>query len=183
MHRSSPLRSTLNTNVFTGLDMFKVCTEAVHSLSETVFTTSTTFPHFYGTTVIFRLHFRGALFADSTTLPRFCLWHPADSTTLTRAPYQPGAKNNHWTSDDRKGPSIVHSLKLTASLPLNGCKTGRLLCFGFWPIFRGELLLFPKNPDPSRSNRIFFGFQSHPKRIGMDRGTPEFLGHIWILRI
>ena len=26
MHRSSPLRSTLNTNVITGLDMCKVCT-------------------------------------------------------------------------------------------------------------------------------------------------------------
>ena len=29
----------------------------------------------------------------------------------------------------------------------------------------------------------FFGFQSHPKRIGMDRGNPGFLGHIWILRV
>ena len=35
-----------------------------------------------------------------------------------------------------------------------------------------------KNPDPSR---FFIGCltnpQSHPKRIGMDRGTPESLGH------
>ena len=29
MYRSSGLRSTLNTNVITGLDMCKVCTEAV----------------------------------------------------------------------------------------------------------------------------------------------------------
>ena len=88
MYRSSPFRSTLNTNVFTGLDMCEVCTEAVHS--------STTLTRFCGTTEIFRLHFRGALFADSTTLPRFCVWHPADSTTLTRVPYQPGVKNNIW---------------------------------------------------------------------------------------
>ena len=30
---SSPLRSTLNTNVITGLDMCKVCTEAVHCVA------------------------------------------------------------------------------------------------------------------------------------------------------
>ena len=30
MYRSSPLRSTFNTNVITGLSMCKVCTEAVH---------------------------------------------------------------------------------------------------------------------------------------------------------
>ena len=30
MYRSSPFRSTLNTNVITGLDMCQVCTEAVH---------------------------------------------------------------------------------------------------------------------------------------------------------
>ena len=30
MYRSSPLRSTLNTGYITGLDMCKVCTEAVH---------------------------------------------------------------------------------------------------------------------------------------------------------
>ena len=40
-------------------------------------------PYIYGPTEIFRLHFSGALFADSTTLK------------LARAPYQPGAKNNN----------------------------------------------------------------------------------------
>ena len=60
MYRSCPFRSTLNTNVITGLDMCEVCTQAVHSLSETVFTISTTLTRFYGTTGIFRLHFRGA---------------------------------------------------------------------------------------------------------------------------
>ena len=87
MYRISPFRSTLNTNVITGLDMCEVCTEAVHSLSETVFTISTTLTRFYGTTGIFRLHFRGALFADSATLPRFCVWHPADSTNFDN-PYK-----------------------------------------------------------------------------------------------
>ena len=33
MYRSSPFRSTLNTNVITGLDMCQVCTEAVHSVA------------------------------------------------------------------------------------------------------------------------------------------------------
>ena len=33
MYRSSPFRSTLNTGYITGLDMCKVCTEAVHSRS------------------------------------------------------------------------------------------------------------------------------------------------------
>ena len=33
MHRSSPLRITLNTNVITGSGMCKVCTAAVHSLA------------------------------------------------------------------------------------------------------------------------------------------------------
>ena len=33
MYRSSPLRSTLNTGYITGLDMCKVCTEAVHSVA------------------------------------------------------------------------------------------------------------------------------------------------------
>ena len=33
MYRSSRLRSTLNTNVITGLDMFQVCTEAVDCLA------------------------------------------------------------------------------------------------------------------------------------------------------
>ena len=33
MYRSSPLRSTLNTGYSTGLDMCKVCTEAVHSVA------------------------------------------------------------------------------------------------------------------------------------------------------
>ena len=33
MYRSSPLRSTLNTNVITGLGMCKVCTEAVHCVA------------------------------------------------------------------------------------------------------------------------------------------------------
>ena len=36
MYRSSPLRSTLNTNVITGLDMCKVCTEAVHCVYSTL---------------------------------------------------------------------------------------------------------------------------------------------------
>ena len=63
--------------------MCEVCTEAVHSLSESVFTISTTLTCFYGPAEIFRLHFSGALFADSTTLK------------LARAPYQPGAKNNN----------------------------------------------------------------------------------------
>ena len=31
MYRSCPLRSTLNTGYITGLDMFKICTKAVHS--------------------------------------------------------------------------------------------------------------------------------------------------------
>ena len=30
----------------------------------------------------------------------------------------------------------------------------------------------------------FFGFQSHPQRIGMDRGPNPFrIGHTWILRV
>ena len=33
MYRSSPFRSTLNTSYITGLDMCKVCTEAVHSVA------------------------------------------------------------------------------------------------------------------------------------------------------
>ena len=33
MYRSSPVRSTLNTNVITGLRMCQVCTEAVHCVS------------------------------------------------------------------------------------------------------------------------------------------------------
>ena len=33
MYRSRPLRSTLNTGYSTGLDMCKVCTEAVHSVA------------------------------------------------------------------------------------------------------------------------------------------------------
>ena len=33
VYRSSPFRSTLNTNVITGLDMCQVCTEAVHSVA------------------------------------------------------------------------------------------------------------------------------------------------------
>ena len=33
MYRSSPLHSTLNTNVITGLDMCKVCTEADNSVA------------------------------------------------------------------------------------------------------------------------------------------------------
>ena len=33
MYRSSPFRSTLNTSCITGLDMSKVCTEAVHSVA------------------------------------------------------------------------------------------------------------------------------------------------------
>ena len=38
----------------------------------------------------------------------------------------------------------------------------------------------PNNPDPS--DRIgIFGFQSEPKRIGMDRGNPEILGHTWLV--
>ena len=33
MYRSSPFRSTLNTGCITGLDMCKVCTEAIHSVA------------------------------------------------------------------------------------------------------------------------------------------------------
>ena len=33
MYRSSPFRSTLNTGYIAGLDMCKVCTEAVHSVA------------------------------------------------------------------------------------------------------------------------------------------------------
>ena len=33
MYRSSPLRSTWNTGYITGLDMGKVCTEAVHCVA------------------------------------------------------------------------------------------------------------------------------------------------------
>ena len=33
MYRSSPLHSTLNTNVITGLDMCQLCTEAVHCVA------------------------------------------------------------------------------------------------------------------------------------------------------
>ena len=33
MYRSSPFRSTLNRGYITGLDMCKICTEAVHSVA------------------------------------------------------------------------------------------------------------------------------------------------------
>ena len=33
MYRSSPFRSTVNTGYITGLDMCRVCTEAVHSVA------------------------------------------------------------------------------------------------------------------------------------------------------
>ena len=111
--RSSPFRSTLNTGYITALDMCEVCTEAVHSVapwarvtsqlwtsvkyeppSDTSVHISTTLTRFYVSRTILRLHFRGAWFGNSTTLPRLYLWHPANSTTLTRAPNQPGAKNN-----------------------------------------------------------------------------------------
>ena len=110
MYRSSPFRSTLNTGYITALDMCEVCTEAVHSVapwtrvtsqlwtsvkyeppSDTVVHISTTLTRFYVSRTILRLHFRGAWFGNSTTLPRLYLWHPANSTTLTRAPNQPGA--------------------------------------------------------------------------------------------
>ena len=113
MYRSSPCRSTLNTGHISGLDMCTICTEAVHSValwtgatsqvwtcvkyeppSETFANISTTLTRFYGAKTILRLHFRGASFANSTTFPRFYLWYPANSTTLTRAPNQPGAKDN-----------------------------------------------------------------------------------------
>ena len=35
----------------------------------------------------------------------------------------------------------------------------------------------PKDPEPSRLRAGCFGLQSHPKRIGMDRDNPGFLGH------
>ena len=113
MYRSSPFRSTLNTGYITALDMCEVCTEAVHSVapwtrvasqlwtsvkyeppSDTFVHISTTFTRFYVSRTILRLHFRGAWFGNSTTLPRLYLWHPANSTTLTRARNQPGATNN-----------------------------------------------------------------------------------------
>ena len=113
MYRSSPFRSTLNTGYITALDMCEVCTEAVHSIapwtrvtsqlwtsvkyeppSDTFVHISTTITRFYVSRTILRLHFRGAWFGNSTTLPRLYLWHPANSTTLTRAPNQPGARNN-----------------------------------------------------------------------------------------
>ena len=109
MYRSSPFRSTLNTGLH---HSFEVCTEAVHSVapwtrvtsqlwtsvkydffSDTFVHISTTLTRFYVSRTILRLHFRGAWFGNSTTLPRLYLWHPANSTTLTRAPNQPGAKN------------------------------------------------------------------------------------------
>ena len=47
--------------------------------------------------------------------------------------------------------------------------------------FFRQMLLYPKNPDPSLESDG--GFQSHPKRIGMDRSTViPFLGHTWIHR-
>ena len=114
MYRSSPFRSTLNTGYITALDMCDVCTEAVHSVapwtrvtsqlwtsvkyeppSDTFVHISTTLTRFCVSRTILRLHFRGAWFGNSTTLPRLYLWHPANSTTLTRAPNQPGAKNNN----------------------------------------------------------------------------------------
>ena len=39
------------------------------------------------------------------------------------------------------------------------------------------LLLFPKNPGPSRSNRIDGLNPSHSHVIGLDRGNPGFLGY------
>ena len=112
MFRSSPFRSTLNTGYITALDMCEVCNEAVHSVapwtrvtsqlwtsvkyeppSDTFVHISTTLTRFYVSRTILRLHFRGAWFGNSTTFPRLYLWHPANSTTLTRAPNQPGAKN------------------------------------------------------------------------------------------
>ena len=114
MYRSSPFRSTLSTGYITALDMCEVCTQAVHSVapwarvtsqlwtsvkyeppSDTFVHISTTFTRFCVSRTILRLHFRGAWFGNSTTLPRLYLWHPANSTTLTRAPNQPGAKNNN----------------------------------------------------------------------------------------
>ena len=90
----------------------EVCTEAVHSVapwtrvtsqlwtsvkyeppSDTFVHISTTLTRFYVSRTILRLHFRGAWFGNSATFPPLYLWHPANSTTLTRAPNQPGAKN------------------------------------------------------------------------------------------
>ena len=120
MYRSSPFRSTLNTGYITALDMCEVCTEAVHSVapwtrvtsqlwtsvkyeppSDTFVHISTTLTRFYVSRTILRLHFRGAWFGNSTTLPRLYLWHPANSTTLTRAPNQPGALNNQDSMESK----------------------------------------------------------------------------------
>ena len=103
MYRSSPLRSTLNTNVITGLDMCKVCTEAVdavqhsarHIFSESIVRNSTTLPRDSGPKHLFRLHFRETVFPNSITLARVRGWHPANSATLPRAPNQPDAKKKN----------------------------------------------------------------------------------------
>ena len=127
MYRSSPFRRTLNTGYITALDMCEVCTEAVHSVelwtrvtsqlwtstkyeppSDTFVHISTTLTRFYVPRTILRLHFRGASFENSTTLPRLYLWHLENSMTLTRAPNQPGAKNNSFQYsifDYSKSPS------------------------------------------------------------------------------
>ena len=119
MYRSSPFRSTLNTGYITALDMCEVCTEAVHSVApwtrvtsqlwtsvkyeppwDTFVHISTIFTRFYVSRTILRWHFRWACFGNSTTLPRLYLWRPANSTTLTRAPNQPGVLflNAFWLS-------------------------------------------------------------------------------------
>ena len=149
MYRSSPFRSTLNTGYITALDMCEVCTEAVHSVapwtrvtsqlwtsvkyeppSDTFVHISTTLTRFYVSRTILRLHFRGAWFGNSTTLPRLYLWHPANSTTLTRAPNQPGARNYHVLIKSIKNlhktkPTEPGNSKLLArALRYSGCKLG-----------------------------------------------------------
>ena len=137
MYRSSPFRSTLNTEYITAVDMCEVCTEAVHSVapwtrvtsqlwtsvkyeppSDTFVHISTTFTRFYVSRTILRLHFRGAWFGNSTTLPRLYLWHPANSTTLTRAPNQPGAINKMW-KESGWWTKVCQNLKLKMQMSCN----------------------------------------------------------------
>ena len=151
MYRSSPFRSTLNTGYITALDMCAVCTGAVLSVapwtrvtsqlwtsvkyeppSDTFVHISTTLTRFYVSRTILRLHFRGAWFGNSTTFPRLYLWHPANSTTLTRAPNQPGAKNNQscwansWRGQQKLPETIAHVVFGLQLIDLRSMETGPL---------------------------------------------------------
>ena len=120
MYRSSPFRSTWNTNVITGLDMCEVCTEAVHSVALGTRTSSqvwTCVKYVPKQSIPFRRPFslfpqplhafmaQRGFFVYISAGPCLQIRQPFHdsvfgtrqirqiSTTLTRAPYQPGAKN------------------------------------------------------------------------------------------